>query len=321
MKDAQQRQTALQGEQLDYLRWANTEYRPIPEIPEMPNPVQQIDPSTIPGLEVPAYQPAEDWLPEGFYPEFKPIDVKYSNRPSTDDPTFSSQPSSKIVAESTGFVETQTPIEQSTTPAPVQQDQQPLAESFKPPPVNWKAYKSGHVMFTSANWRGSKNFVYPVDGGEIRLDDVRWNKHRGVDIFQRVGTPIKSPWSGTIIYAQAGGTRNTEDSDPTTPGYQPQHSIKLKLDQPQVINGKRVAYLYLTHLSALNGLKPGQKVKAGQVLGRVGSTGNEASSPGAAPDKNWGHLHFAIGETEDFRDPNPYGYMDTVEMLNLLRTK
>lgn len=173
--------------------------------------------------------------------------------------------------------------------------------------VQWDKYKDQDVMFRSNDFRNARNFVFPVEGGTINKDPRGEQGHRGVDIFAPQNSRAVSPWSGTIIYAQEGGTRNTEDSDPTTPGYQPQHSIKIKLDQPQVLNGKKITHIYLTHLSTLAELKPGQRVNAGDFLGTIGTAGG---SP---------HLHMGMGASENFADPNPYGYTSSVEMLSSTR--
>ena len=63
-------------------------------------------------------------------------------------------------------------------------------------------------------------------------------------------------------------------------------------------SGKQTRYAHLDNI----GVKLGQSVKLGDVLGTVGTTGQ--------PDTNQPHLHFEIRYNSDLgwiaEDPNPY---------------
>ncbi|MFD6416458.1 M23 family metallopeptidase [Streptomyces sp. NPDC060194] len=85
--------------------------------------------------------------------------------------------------------------------------------------------------------------------------------HTGLDFAAAAGTPIKAVHSGTITQAGWSGSY----------GY---HTV-LKLD-----DGTEVTY---SHQSSI-GVSVGQKVSTGEVIGRVGSTGNSTGN----------HLHLEV---------------------------
>ena len=105
--------------------------------------------------------------------------------------------------------------------------------------------------------------VFPVPGGTYTND---WGgprsggrKHQGTDIFAERGTPIVAVVDGTV----------------TKMG-------------PQKVGGNRLwinGTYYFAHLDSFaKGLKTGSVVKAGQVIGYVGDTGDAKGTPP--------HLHF-----------------------------
>jgi murein DD-endopeptidase MepM/ murein hydrolase activator NlpD len=85
--------------------------------------------------------------------------------------------------------------------------------------------------------------------------------HTGIDLSARHGTPVRSPAAGTVVFA---GRRS---------GY----GKTIVVD-----HGNRLHTVY-AHLSGYS-VRPGQPVRAGTALGRIGSTGR-ASGP---------HLHYEI---------------------------
>lgn len=126
----------------------------------------------------------------------------------------------------------------------------------------------------------SDSFLAERDGGE-RL-------HEAIDIMAPKGTSVIAAAPGTIerIYrSETGG-----------------NSLYVRSPDRETI-------FYYAHLDQYApGLKEGQKVRRGQRLGTVGTTGN------AAPDAP--HLHFAIMRTTDdseWWEPtnaiNPYPYL------------
>jgi len=114
---------------------------------------------------------------------------------------------------------------------------------------------------------GTRGPVFPVTGSEWSFTEQggEWGAdrdggsrlHRGVDIAAPRGTPVVAVASGTVSRS-IGGAGGKEIW----------------------INGK----YYYAHLDTFN-VKEGQKVKKGQVIGTVGSTGTSSSGP---------HLHFGI---------------------------
>jgi Peptidase family M23 len=120
--------------------------------------------------------------------------------------------------------------------------------------------------------------------------------HRGVDFAAPVGTPVVAPWSGTVTPQQWGPAYGT-------------HTV---IDFDRLPDGSPGLWGILAHLSRLD-VKPGQRVHAGQTIGRTGATGN-VTGP---------HLHFEVQTNaswrpaswspEASRDPQPW--IDAQETL------
>jgi murein DD-endopeptidase MepM/ murein hydrolase activator NlpD len=107
-------------------------------------------------------------------------------------------------------------------------------------------------------------FIFPVLGGAKYTNDwgaprATTGRHQGTDLFAAAGTPVVAVEDGTI----------TKMGDSRIGG------LRIWL------NGK----FYYAHLSGFaKGLKQGAKVKAGQIIGYVGNTGDARGTPP--------HLHF-----------------------------
>lgn len=125
---------------------------------------------------------------------------------------------------------------------------------------------------TSAPVDTSKGWVFPVQGPNSFVDSFGAPRsggrtHKGTDIMTARGTPCVAVVSGTI--------RSTSPSDSGLGG------ITIHL------GGSDGNVYYYAHLSSIaDGIKKGVTVKAGQVIGYAGNTGN--ASGGAV------HLHFEI---------------------------
>ncbi|HET9704803.1 MAG TPA: M23 family metallopeptidase [Vicinamibacterales bacterium] len=123
-----------------------------------------------------------------------------------------------------------------------------------------------------------RNLALPVDG--IKREDLRDNfnelrggsrRHEAIDVLAPRNTPVLAVDDGTIarlFYSEAGGI-TIYQFDPST------------------------SYVYYyAHLERYSdGLKEGESVRRGQVIGFVGTTGN---APRDTP-----HLHFAIFKLTD----------------------
>jgi murein DD-endopeptidase MepM/ murein hydrolase activator NlpD len=125
-------------------------------------------------------------------------------------------------------------------------------------------------------WKG--DFLMPAEGristefGLQRYVNGRFDyRHRGVDIACPEGTPVRAAADGVVSLA--------DDSFIL-------HGKTVILD-----HGQGVATLYL-HMSAIE-VAPGESVRQGQVIGRVGSTG-VATGP---------HLHYAVYAYHEAVDP------------------
>jgi len=126
----------------------------------------------------------------------------------------------------------------------------------------------------------SANLLIPVEGASIeKLRDSflaargRYRKHLAIDIGAPRGTPVLATSDGEIVKIprERRGGRTIYMKDPSG------------------------QYLfYYAHLSKYaTGLKPGVKVRRGDVIGYVGATGHVVGGP---------HLHFSVARVPDAED-------------------
>lgn len=97
--------------------------------------------------------------------------------------------------------------------------------------------------------------------------------HEGIDIPAAHGSEVRAVASGLVAYADWAGT----------------YGLLIKIDHG---NGLETRYAHLSRLQ----VQPGERVSAGQVIGRVGSTGRST-----AP-----HLHFEVRVNGEAVDPIPW---------------
>lgn len=126
---------------------------------------------------------------------------------------------------------------------------------------------------------------FPVAGPANFTDDWLnprftpvFHLHEGTDVFAAMGSPIRTPVDGVVRHA-SGGAGGMAAYVTTKEGHD----------------------IYFAHLAAYSDVKPGDVVKAGDVIGFVGNTGNAA---GGAP-----HLHFEI-HPKGKGPVNPKPYLD-----------
>lgn len=121
--------------------------------------------------------------------------------------------------------------------------------------------------------------VVPSRGSITSAFGERWGKmHEGIDIAGKIGDPIYSALDGKVIYA----------------GWESGYGMVIKLSHSgniQTIYG---------HCSSLN-VKAGDSVKKGQVIGKVGNTGNSTGP----------HLHFEVRVNGKPQNPEKYIYNKT----------
>lgn len=140
----------------------------------------------------------------------------------------------------------------------------------------------GSIDYYSPDGETGKRFLTrrPLQGGG-RLSSRYGNRvhpifktkrlHAGVDLAAPLGTPVYAGGDGVVRRAQ------------WVSGY----GRFVELDH---VNGYQTAYAHMSRIA--DGLKPGDRVKQGQVVGYVGSTGNSTGN----------HLHYEIrinGRTAD----------------------
>lgn len=111
--------------------------------------------------------------------------------------------------------------------------------------------------------------THPIDG--------EWKMHDGIDIMAEVGTPICAFAAGEVDYI----------------GESPSYGLYI-----QVRHSDGVSSFY-AHCSELL-VKPGQRVKAGEAVAKVGVTGNVTGA----------HLHFEI--KKDGQRIDPALYVETI---------
>jgi len=121
------------------------------------------------------------------------------------------------------------------------------------------------------------DFIWPVNGRISSIFGLRrfFNEqerraHSGLDIAAAEGTPIKAVADGTVI--------DTGD-------------FFFSGNMIYIDHGQGIVSLY-AHLSKIS-VKPGDKIKQGQIIGNVGQTGR-VTGP---------HLHFAIYANQTLIDP------------------
>jgi murein DD-endopeptidase MepM/ murein hydrolase activator NlpD len=131
---------------------------------------------------------------------------------------------------------------------------------------------SGPIPATAA--RGTGNFGWPVSG---RITQKFWTRHPGIDIGAPKGTPIYAADSGYVIFAAYDNER-------------------VSYGNMILINHGNGYLTRYGHLSAFN-VEVGDSVKKGQLIGRVGSTGNSTGP----------HLHFEV--IKDGVRRNPFSYL------------
>lgn len=117
------------------------------------------------------------------------------------------------------------------------------------------------VMLASRSGVGTR-LAWPVVGSVSSPFGQRWGRlHTGMDITAGTGTPVRAAGAGRVIGA----------------GWEGSYGNCV-----EVYHGDGVTTRY-AHLSSIS-VRAGQQVERGQLLGRVGSTGN-ATGP---------HLHFEV---------------------------
>lgn len=151
------------------------------------------------------------------------------------------------------------------------------AASVSPPPVSVSPTPSG--WFTPvARYHFSARFG--VAGS--------WSSghHTGLDFVTRDGSPIRAATNGVVVAAGSAGAYG--------------NLLQIRVAPKTEI--------WMAHLSRFT-VKPGDVVKAGQTVGRVGMTGN-TSGP---------HCHFELRVNEKAKNPEAYFWPDGKPVTRMRR--
>jgi murein DD-endopeptidase MepM/ murein hydrolase activator NlpD len=162
--------------------------------------------------------------------------------------------------------------------------------------------RSGSLpMCAAASTAPHIEWTHPLPGFKVQggFRTPQRPTHRGVDLMSFKGTPIHAAAQGTIVEVvcniQPGGSCDV-DGTPQSRGC----GWYVKIAHP----GK-VATLYC-HMIAKPPVVAGQKVKAGQVIGYIGSSGRSS----------YPHLHYEVHvnapPTSDAAAVDPIQFMGTV---------
>ncbi len=168
----------------------------------------------------------------------------------------------------------------SLTPSILKQEVQPLYNYVSTQQKQIDGYPSIlPVKLQKAD--GEKHVFWYSSGFGWRMHPLTRKRefHRGLDIKTRAGVPVIAAADGTIIKAERNGYLGK--------------TIEIAHDAPQF----KTQYAHLKDYA--EGLKVGQKVKRGQIIGYVGNTGR---STGA-------HLHYGIHDANKNAWVNPFAYI------------
>lgn len=158
----------------------------------------------------------------------------------------------------------------------------PMSVALKPGTFEHALMQLGEARAVFGRWRdlaAIMPFQRPLEGDDTttsnfgpRSDPFTGGTamHAGMDFRGETGTPIRAPGAGKVLRAEvAGGYGNLVELD----------------------HGNGVTTRY-GHLSAFD-VKEGQLVAAGQIIGRVGSTGRSTGP----------HLHYETRLSDEARNP------------------
>ena len=126
----------------------------------------------------------------------------------------------------------------------------------------------GGTLSSGFGWRQS----FQTSGGQSS------SNHKAIDIAAPAGTAVKAAMSGKVIAV--------------TPGYNGGYGNTVEIDHG---NGIITKYHHMQD-GSISGMSVGQEVKAGQQIGKVGSTG-KSTGP---------HLDFQVQKDGNFVDPRNY---------------
>ena len=154
---------------------------------------------------------------------------------------------------------------------------------------------NGDASKNANSTENKAEFIRPIEGETAKIFSMdsliysetlqEWVTHRGIDIKAEKGAEVKAIADGTI------------KSIKTDPRYG--ISIIIK-------HSKGFESVYACLLNEAQGLKEGDTIKQGQVIGNVGNSGVFESAEGM-------HLHFEMTKDGDYVNPDIYVKWEFVE--------
>lgn len=139
--------------------------------------------------------------------------------------------------------------------------------------INGKHYRPIRPVLNSVPLEPKDSYLAYRNGGRL---------HRGIDLYQEKGAPIKACLDGVVVRAydvDFGKYGKTVIID-HTPGVLPGHNIKYRC----------YVYTLYAHLDRAYSYLLGQEVRQGDIIGIVGNTGNAKNMDP--------HLHFETIRSE-----------------------
>ncbi len=131
--------------------------------------------------------------------------------------------------------------------------------------------------------------AWPIDGiltqgyGNTGFTALGYNFHNGIDIAAPAGAPVYAAADGVVI--------NTDMSDASYGNWVAiKHNISTKSGSSQIIT----LYCHMRSFKAV----PGQQIKAGDLIGYEGNTGNTTKKL-YGPERGY-HVHFGVYDAEGF---------------------
>lgn len=158
--------------------------------------------------------------------------------------------------------------------APARAVPEPPAAEAKPAASTQPKAKPAPAAEPSSAAKTSGPYIWPVDAQISSYFGPRWGRpHKGIDLAANMGAPIRAAKDGDVLYAGPEATYG-------------------QLVIIRHADGTRTLY---AHCSVLK-VRTGDKVKQGQTVALVGSTGRSTGP----------HLHFEVIVNDAPKDPLLY---------------
>jgi murein DD-endopeptidase MepM/ murein hydrolase activator NlpD len=140
-----------------------------------------------------------------------------------------------------------------------------------------------HAIWVRANPPGADAGIFPLS--KSRIAAGRRTHQDAIDLFAPEGSEVYAVWHGIVVLAEGGWSADNAFSTSSRKGGNT--AIVFTPDHDR--------FYRFCHLSTVL-VSPGKLVSAGEVVGRVGHTGLNASRGGHGR-----HLHFEMNEYADGR--------------------